>query len=146
MAEEIIEKVLKNINSNIVLNELMKEYDIYYMLDFNQHNINEKISKNAYMQELFRLMWITEKAKLNKIQKKLDQITGEVYDKYKFHDSRNLSKVEIEKYYLPNDPEIKKQSSLHDLQEIKTWFFESLYSGFKNQGWLMNQFLKELNL
>jgi len=146
MSDEIIKKVIENINSNIVLNDLSGEYDVFFMLDFNQYNLQEKISKNVYMQELFRLMWITEKAKFNKMQQKLDQITGKRYDHFKFFDSRSLSKVEIEKYYLPNDKEIKEQRSLCDLQEIRTWFFESLYTGFKNQQWLMSQFQKELNL
>lgn len=144
--KEIIDRVTKNIEANLLLNELSKQYDIYDLLTFDQYNVQEKITKNAYMQELFKWNWIAEKSKLSKIQSKLEILTGERYNYYKFKDSRELSKVEIEKYYLPIDPEIKKLKQLLDLQEVRTWFFECLYTGFKSQAFNITQYLKDLNI
>jgi len=142
----VIKKVQAEIDKDKVISELEAEYDISDLLNFNEFNIGEKLQWNAYLVEQFRMLYISEKNKLKKLETNFNKIAGEKYDYYKYKDGRDLNKPEIERYYLPSDPELVKMKRIIQLQEARVDFFEALAEAFKSQGFNMKSFLHNLQI
>ena len=146
MSNKLLEKIQAEINENKILQTLQEEYPIKELLEFNEFNVGEKLQWNSYYQEQFRLLYISEKQKLDRIIEKFDQKSGEQYDYYKYKDSRDLTKTEIERYYLPTDNELIKLKRMVKLQETRVSFFEAVVESFKSQGFNMRNFLENLKI
>jgi len=143
---KLLEKIKSEINENKILEELTKEYDITDMLNYNEFNVNEKLQTNSYYQEQFRLLYIAEKQKLQRLENKFNELAGKKFDYYKYKDARDLTKTEIEKYYLPADKELIKYKKLIELQNTKVEFFSALSEAFKSQGFNMKSFIEVLKI
>jgi len=146
MSNKLLEKIQTEINENKILQTLQEEYPVKELLEFNEFNVGEKLQWNSYYTEQFRLLYIAEKQKLDRIIEKFDQKSGEQYDYYKYKDSRDLTKTEIERYYLPTDKELIKLKRMIKLQETRVSFFEALVESFKSQGFNMRNFLENLKI
>ena len=142
----LFKKLESDINENKIISDLQKKYDINDLLSFNEFNITEKLQNNAYLVEQFRLLCISEKNKLQKIENMINEETGKKYDHFKFVDNRDLSKVEIERYYLPKDEKLIRLKKLYQLQEIRVGFFDACCEAFKAQGWNIRNFLQNLSI
>lgn len=142
----VIKKVQAEIDKDKIISELESEYDISDLLDFNEFNIGEKLQWNSFLVEKFRMLYISEKNKLKKLETNFNKVAGEKYDFYKYKDGRDLGKVEIERYYLPSDPELVKMKRIIQLQEARVDFFEALAEAFKSQGFGMKNFLQNLQI
>lgn len=142
----VLKKVQAEIDENKVLSELEQEYDVSDLLDFNEFNIGEKLQWNSFMVEKFRMLYISEKQKLGKLETNFNKTAGEKYDYYKYKDGRDLGKVEIERYYLPSDPELVRMKKIMQLQEVRVQFFEAITDAFKSQGFNMKNFLQNLQI
>jgi hypothetical protein len=136
-------KIKEELLENEVIKKLLEEYPIDNILEFNEFTIKEKLQDNAYLQEHFRLIYISECQKLNKIEDKFAQKTGELYDKHKYG-PKDLSKSEIERYYLPVEPELIKFKRMIDLQKIKTEYFSAIIKSLEAQNYNMGTFTKNL--
>lgn len=143
---QTLKKIQSEINENEIISKLSQEYDIDDLLEFNEFTVNEKLQNNAYLLEQFRMMYIHEKQKYNKLEAKFNEKAGETYNYYKYEDSRDLSKVEIERYYLPTDKELIRLKKLLQLQETRVEFFEALMESFKSQGFNMRNFIENLKI
>ena len=86
-------------------------------------------------------MLIHEKLKLEKLQEILDKKTGERYHHYRFDFNESLTKPEIERYYLPKDPEILKIKPLIQKQEIVVGFFATAVKALESVQWSMKNFI-----
>jgi len=146
MSNKLLEKIQAEINENKILQTLQEEYPIKELLEFNEFNVGEKLQWNSYYQEQFRLLYISEKQKLDRIIEKFDQKSGEQYDYYKYKGSKDLTKTEIERYYLPTDNELIKLKRMIKLQETRVSFFEAVVESFKSQGFNMRNFLENLKI
>ncbi len=71
---------------------------------------------------------------------KLESLIGRRYDFYRFEFEKDLTKIEIERYYLPNDGYIKKMKQIIRRQNIKVRFFKMCYQAFDKQQWNMKLF------
>ncbi|MFW6007927.1 MAG: hypothetical protein ACOCP8_01570 [archaeon] len=142
----VLKKINSEINENKIISDLEKEYNIDELLYYDEYTIGEKLQENAYLVENFRLMAINEKHKLQKIEKKLSEKTGEIYDYYKYQDPRDLTKQEIERYYLPSNKELIKLKKMYEIQEHRVNYFEALCEAFKTQGFNMKHFLDNLKI
>jgi len=143
-----LEKIKVKINTDVVLEKLQSEYgeEVSKLLDFNEFNIGEKLQMNSFHQENFRLLYIAEKQKLCRLQDNFDERAGQKYDKYKYGNSKDLSKVEIERYYLPKDEELIKLKKIIRLQETRVEFFSAVADSFKSQGFNMRVFMDNLKV
>jgi hypothetical protein len=139
--DKFFQKVDSDINEDVILCALQKEYDVFGLLDYNEFNIKERIEKNPFLTEQFRLLLIKEKSNLMRLQNITDEYIGTLYDNLKHHNTISLGKVEIEKYYLPKDPKVIELKRLLIKQSIRVDFFEAVFEAFKTQGWLMKQWL-----
>lgn len=142
----LLNKIKSEIDENKVLEELSKEYDVSELLSYNEFNVGEKLQSNAFYQEQFRLLYISEKQKLTRIQDKFNEMAGQKFDYYKYQDARDLTKTEIEKYYLPSDKELIKYKKLIELQNTRVEFFSALAEAFKSQGFNMRVFVDNLKI
>lgn len=142
----VLKKVQAEIDENKVISELEQEYDVSELLDFNEFNIGEKLQWNSFMVEKFRMLYISEKQKLGKLETNFNKVAGEKYDYYKYKDGRDLGKVEIERYYLTSDPELVRMKKIMQLQEVRVQFFEAITEAFKSQGFNMKNFLQNLQI
>jgi hypothetical protein len=138
--KNLMEKVKQAIEDSKVLKELQEEYDVYPLLSWNETDVKEKLQKNSYMVEQFRILSIKEKAILQQIQDIMEEYIGNLYDELKNGDLK-LSKQEIEKYYIPRDKKVVKYKELIMKQSLRAEFFESLYEAFHRQGWLLKQWV-----
>ena len=141
-----LKKIQSEIDENKTISKLQEEYDVSEMLDFNEFNINDRLQWNAYLIEQFRLMYINEKHKYGKLEAKFNERAGVWYDHYKYNDGRDLTKTEIERYYLPKTDELIRLKKLLQLQEIRVSYFESLAEAFKSQGFNLRNFVENLKI
>lgn len=141
LEKDLLDKIKQDIDENNILSKLVNEYDIYPLLEFNELNIKEKIQNNAYYAEQFQMLRIKELQRLKILENMLDRRMAEVYNKYK-EENVKLSKVEIEKYYIPLDKKVQEIQEAIFKQELIFGFFDACYEAFKRQGWSMNQFIK----
>lgn len=143
----LMDKIHTQINENKILKTLSSKYpEINELMEFNEFNVGEKLEQNAFLQEKFRLLYISEMSKLRRIEENFNKVAGERYDYYKYHDSRDLSKVEIERYYLPSDKELINLKKLIDVQQTITDFYLAVSDTFKSQGFNLKTFVENLKI
>jgi len=131
---------------NEVIKEVLNDFpSLYDDLDFNEYTIKDKLEKNAYLYEQFRILWLQEKNKLKRIELLKDKYIGDLYQKLKNGD-RKLSKVEIERYYIPSNEKAIKFEKLYMRQKTRVETFEALADAFKQQSYNMSTYIKNLQL
>jgi hypothetical protein len=133
------------IENNIIREVLNQFPTLYDDLNFNEYDIKEKLEKNAYLYEQFRVLWLQEKNKLRRIEILRDEYIGKLYQELKNGD-RKLTKTEIERYFIPSDEKAIKYEKLYMKQKIRTETFEALVESFKTQSWNMSTFIKNMQL
>lgn len=141
-----LKKIEAEIDEDKLLTKLREEYDVSGLLEFNEFDVNEKLSWNAFIIEKFRMLYIHEKQKYNRLELKFQERAGELYDYYKYKESKDLKKTEIERYYLPANQELIKLKKMLLLQETRVSFFEALTEAFKSQGFNMRNFVENLKI
>jgi hypothetical protein len=139
--KRLIEDLEGSINEDKILNKLQREYDVYPLLDFNEITITEKIQKNPFYIKMFRLKQLKEKNRLELLEDRLKERESELYDYLKFHDDRNLTKTEIERYYLNLDDKIKELKKGIYIQRIVVDYFGAIIEAFTNQHWAFKNWL-----
>ena len=128
---------------NIIKN-LIKEHPIEEMVKFDDLNLQEKLKDVSYQIVKYRELQYAELAKLEKLENDYDKLLGIRYDHYRFEIDKELSKVEIEKFYLPKDKKVLHMKEIIRKQKMKTRFFEVCYKGFEKQAWNLKIFSENL--
>lgn len=132
--KKLIEDLEESINEDKILNKLQREYEILFdILDFNEITITEKMQKNPFYIKMFRLKQLKEKNRLELLEDRLKERESELYDYLKFSDDRNLTKTEIERYYLNTDNKIKELKKGIYIQKIVVEYFGAVIESFTNQ-------------
>jgi len=127
-----------------IVNELMKEHPIIEIVSFNETNVQEKLEDISFRIIKYMDLHHSEDAKLKHIQDLYDKICGKRYDHYRFNMDKELTKVEIEKFYLPQDTEVLKIKGILRRQEIRTRFFEICVRGLEKMSWSMKTFSENM--
>jgi len=146
---ELINSIKKESN-NILLakekiwNELMSEYDIISDISFNESNVDQLLKKKEWIHLRYYGKLIDEKAKLEVLLDKLNDLKGEIYDNLRFNSDKNLAKQEIEKYYIERDVKVKTLKRLYVYQKFRVEFFEMCINNINNLGWTIKEFLTTL--
>jgi DNA helicase TIP49 (TBP-interacting protein) len=127
-----------------IVEELLEEHPIMEMVKFSEIDIQEKLSDNPYLIVKYRELYYGELAKLEVLQDKFDKLAGIRYDHYRFENDRELTKPEIERYYLPKDKQVVQMKSILRRQEIRVRFFENCFKGLEKMQWSMKSFIDVL--
>jgi hypothetical protein len=141
--KKLIGDIQETINEDKILNKLQRDVDVYGLLDFNELTIGEKLIKNPVYSKMFRLRTIQENSKLEKLKDALKERESALYDKYKFHDDRGLTKTEIERYYLNMDEKVKQYKKAILTQSIVVQYYEAIVEAFKTQHWSIKHWLEK---
>lgn len=138
-------KEIKVIEDEIII-EIMKDHiDLYDELNFHEYNIKDKLEKNSYLYEQYRILYMSELHRLKRIEIAKDKYIGDLYQELKNGD-RKLSKVEIEKYFIPADEKAIKWEKLYMRQKIRCDTYQYIADAFKQQSFNMNTYIKNLQL
>ena len=145
--QELQEKIIKDIDEDAIIKKIMLEYpDLYDLLEFNEYTIKEKLEKNAWWFQNFRLLYIREKRKLEQIKIIHDEFVGNLYHQLRFENDITIGKIETEKYYIPKHPKVVEYRKLIMKQMIRVETFEAIKDAFKQQGYNMTQFIKNMEI
>ena len=132
----VLTKIREELNSDTIFSKLEEQYNVYDLLTFNEFNIQDRLERLSFHMKDFRLKFLQEQSKLNAVQDRLDKEIGDKYVALKSGEV-TLSKTEIEKYYLPKDPDIMKLKGLVRKQEMKTEYFSAVWSAMDKLQWNM---------
>lgn len=123
-----------------IINELLNEWPIYDDVSYSEFDIADKMQINPYKLMKYQDQLNTERDYYDKLQDLYEKLQGEQYHKYRFEMDEELSKPEIERYYLPKDSKIQKMKKLIRKQKIRVSFFEACVKGLDRQYWSMKEF------
>lgn len=132
--KKILEKIRSEVNEDSILKKLDEEYDVDEMLMFNEFNIKEKTEFNPFYQKQFRMLYLSEQNKLERLKERLLKETGEKYQLLK-NGEVSLTKAEIEKYYLAADVDLIRVRGAILKMETRVRFFELVLKAFESQQW-----------
>lgn len=123
-----------------IVDELMKCYPIEDEVSFSEFDIQEKLQKNGFLIMKYKGLYNQNKVNLEKLEEERDRVIGERYNHYRFHYDESLSKVEIEKYYLPRDDAIIALNNKVRLQKVIVDFFDMCVKSLEKVYWNMKTF------
>jgi len=151
MVTENAERYDKNnfelIEEDDICLEVMRQHlDLWDDLQWDEFSLKERLEKNPFQYQQYRMLWLAEKHKARKIEILMDEYIGQLYDDLKYKSSKTLSKVEIEKYYIVKDVRAIKFTKAHMRQLIRAEVYEHIAISFKNQGFEMNAYIKTLEV
>ena len=127
-----------------VLEKLKEKFPIEEDLTFNEYTIQSKIEKHSYLLMKYHHQFINAKAKVNKLEEEYEKLVGEKYDYYRFNFEENLTKTEIEKYYLVKDKDILKLKQAIRIQTIVIDFFEMCVKELESMNWSIKSYIEIL--
>jgi len=133
--------VKNDVDRDAIVNELLQEHPIDEMVKFDQFNLQEKLRKNTDLVAKYTDLLNKEKADLEYLQEMLEKLYGQRYHHYRFNYEENLDKKEIEKYYLPADPQIIQMKRIIRKQQIRVNFFNLCVKSLDRQYWGIRTFL-----
>ena len=129
-----------------IIKQVMEEHPtLYDDLNYNEYTIKEKLEKQPYYYQQYRLLYIKEKGHLERVKQLRDKYIGELYEELKYGD-RKLTKTEIERYFIPKDQKAIKFEKLYMKQKIRVETFEAITKAFEQQGYAMANFIKNMQL
>jgi len=127
-----------------IIKKLLEKHPIEEMVKFDDLNLQERLRDVSFQVIKYRELYYAELSKQEYLESKYDKLVGIQYDHYRFGIDKELTKVEIEKYYLPKDEKVLHMKEIMRKQKMKTRFFELCYKGFERQGWSMKTFSENL--
>ena len=126
--------------SEEIFNKLKEEYPIDQLVKFDETDIQEKLQDNAFQVIKFKELYYKELDIYEDLERKMEALTGQRYKYYRFSQDEEYTKVEIEKYCLPQDEKIIQLKKIMKKQKVRVRFFELCYRGFEQQGWRMKTY------
>lgn len=125
-----------------IVEDLLKEHPLEEIVSFNEFNLPDKLAENSAMFIKYHELYLAEKQELDHLLTLKLRLTGTIYDEFRFSQEKNLDKKEIERYYIPNNPKIKKLESIIEHQRVRVEFFEIAAKAIDNMRWNMKNFLE----
>lgn len=125
-----------------IVNDLEARYSIRNQIEgLNEINAQDKLSNLDFKILEYKEMANKEEYILNELNDKMEQLIGMRYDHYRFSFDKNLTKQEIEKYYLPKDKKIILMKNIIKKQEIRYNWFKVCSQVLDKQQWTIKNFI-----
>jgi hypothetical protein len=118
-----------------LLKELQEKWPIIEEVSFNELNIQEKLQEWPFKLVQYHEQFLKEKSKLYEINELKTQEAGKIYDNLRFHSDKQLTKQEIETYYIPREPSIIKLNKAIEKQAIIVEYFSNCVDALKKITW-----------
>jgi len=124
-----------------IINELRKEYPIEEQVKFDQFSLSDRLQENMKLKIKYQELYDHENYIHSKLKDKLDILICNRYDYYRFESDRNLTKTEIENYYLPADKKVRKVKNIIEKQEIRVKFFDVCLKAINELYWRIKAYI-----
>jgi hypothetical protein len=124
--------------------KLNEDHPIEEMVKFNELNFQEKLKVNASQIMTYKDFYHKELSRFEYLTDLMDKLIGIRYKFYRFEDTNEWTKPEIEKFCIPGDRRILRMKKILHRQEIRVRFFETCWRGFEKQNWSMKVFMDTL--
>jgi hypothetical protein len=124
--------------------ELYNLHPIDKQVQFSELDIQEKIRNQPFLLLQYNDLYYKERARMDKMLEVVDKIQGTRYDFYKFNYDKELTKYEIEKFYLPKDPTLLKAKEKLRKQQWRVDFYKMCSDAINNQGWQFKSYMEAL--
>ncbi len=131
-------------DKDMILKDLLTEHPITEMVKFSELNISEKVQENVGLIVKYRDFYHRELSHLDHLNDLFDKLVGVRYKHYRFDADDAWTKVEIEKYCLPQDKRVIQMKNIIRIQEVKVRFFEMAWKAFEKLQWSMKLFVDTL--
>lgn len=127
-----------------ILQELYETHNVEELLSFSEIDLKEKLAINS--SKLYHYTELLQKAQneYNTLLEFRSKLVGEKYHEYKTQSDVLLRQNEIEKYYLPKDPDIIKMNDIISRQKAQVDFFDNIKKSLEKQSWNMQTFFKSM--
>ncbi len=125
---------------NEIIEELKEEHNIEELVSFTDIDLQEKLKDNTFQVMKFKDLWIKEKITYEKLEDTMNKLKASRYHFYRFEQDEDLSKPEIEKYYIPGDTKIIQMNGILRKQKVRVDFFEMCWKGLEKMQWNMKCF------
>lgn len=131
-------------NNEEVFEKLHEEHPIEEMVKFTELNLQEKLKFNPSQIVTYQDLYHKELGRLEYLTDLMDKLLARRYKFYRFEDTNEWTKVEIESFCLPGDKQVLKMKKILHRQEIRVRFFKMCWKGFEKQNWSMKVFMDTL--
>jgi len=131
-------------DKDMILKELLTEHPIPELVKFSELNISERVQENVGLIVKYRDFYHRELSRLDHLNDLYDKLVGIRYKFYRFEADDAWTKVEIEKYCIPQDAKVLKMKNIIRIQEVKVRFFEMAWKAFEKLQWSMKLFVDTL--
>ena len=135
-----------NMENEEILKKLHETFPIEKDLGFSELNMQEKLKENATKIVTYRDFYHKELARMDHLEDLMQKLVGMRYKFYRFDDVHEWSKIEIEKFCIPQDRKIMKMKKIIRRQNVRVRFFEMCWKGFEKQQWGIKSFLDTLKV
>jgi len=125
-----------------VWKSLYELYPIDQQVRFNEFDVTQKLSMLPFLKVQYDDLFYKEKARYDRMLEAVEKIQGIRYDHYRFNYDRELTKYEIEKFYLPKDPTLLEAKKKLRKQQWRVDFFKLCSDSISNMGWQIKAFLE----
>ena len=127
-----------------VWKSLYENYPIDQQVRFNEFDVTQKLSMLPYLKVTYDDLFYREKARYDRMLETVEKIQGIRYDHYKFNFDRELTKYEIEKFYLPKDQTLLEAKKKLRKQQWRVDFFKMCSDALASQQWQIKSFLETM--
>ena len=124
-----------------IFKKLEAEWNAEDFVSFNEFNIQEKLQQHAFTLIQWQQKLENERFQLDKLKELLERVQGEAFEKIQKESDITLRTTEIEKYYLPRDPKIKKVKEALIIQQYIVNYFELSCKAIQSMSWAMKNFI-----
>jgi hypothetical protein len=126
--------------------DIKKDIDELFKID--EYEIGGESIKHISKMHFYNSRLTEEKMMLFKIKRKLDEIHGEMYEKYRFNNSFKLStKGEVEEW-INRDPKWQRILSRYEYQSIIVDHYKRIVDSLRDKGFMIKNLidLKKIEL
>jgi hypothetical protein len=123
---------------------LYETYPIDQQVRFNEFDVTEKLSILPFRKVQYDDLFYKEKARYDRMLESVEKIQGIRYDHYKFNYDKELTKYEIEKFYLPKDATLLVAKKKLRKQQWRVDFFKMCADALASQQWQIKSFLETM--
>lgn len=136
-----------------IYDALIKKHDIENLLTWNELTLEDKLTRQAFLEVQWREMYISANKKLEELKRNKEEIIGEIFFEVKYpqmvENSKNpyanvgagLQNKDIERYIIPRDKRIKEVNLKIEFQEVIVDFYLTTYDAIKKNTWNMKNWI-----
>lgn len=124
-----------------IFQKLQEDWNAEEFVAFNEFDIGEKLQNHAFTLIKWQQKLENERFQLDKIKDLLERVQGEAFERIQREQDIALRTTEIEKYYLPRDPKVKKVKDALLLQQYIVSYFDMSCKAINSMSWSMKNFL-----